>query len=59
MTASDGAPTQQHLDWVSGPNAGYGFTCSRSDGEFLTESQLNEQIRDLLKHVDPATGYLD
>ena len=48
-----------HLEWVSGPNPGYGFTCQRSDGKPGTEPQLRAQIRDFLAHIDPATGYLD
>lgn len=59
VTASDDAPGQYHLNWRSGPNPGYGFTCRRSDGDFSTEPQLVEQIRDFLTHINPATGYLD
>lgn len=46
-----------HYDWVSGPNAGYGFSISggpapRSRGHHVAA------IRDFLSAIDPETGYL-
>ncbi|RYU09859.1 hypothetical protein ETU37_18630 [Nocardioides iriomotensis] len=59
VTASEDHPGQHHLTWASGPNPGYGFTCRRSDGQFSTEAQLVEQIRDFLASINSTTGYLD
>lgn len=53
--SSDGA---FHYDWITGPNKDYGF--SLGDGpqlEFSTK-QHEDQIRDFLAGIDPATGYL-
>lgn len=47
-----------HLTWVSGPNAGYGFTLGRSDGASLTEDEARAAIRGFLASIDPATGYV-
>lgn len=47
-----------HLTWVSGPNAGYGFTLGRSDGASLTEDEARVAIRGFLASIDPATGYV-
>jgi hypothetical protein len=58
------------FDWISGPNAGYGF----SSGELVaystdpasaappsrapaSEEYFVEQIRAFLSMIDPATGY--
>ncbi|MDP9821369.1 hypothetical protein [Nocardioides massiliensis] len=43
-------------DWLTGPNAGYGFGLSPAAG--LTTEQHVGHIRDFLAEVDPATGYL-
>lgn len=59
VTASKDHPGQHHLRWQSGPNPGYGFTCRRSDGQYASEAELVEQIRDFLANMNPATGYLD
>lgn len=47
-----------HLTWVSGPNAGYGFTLGRSDGSSLTEDEARNAIRGFLASIDPETGYV-
>ncbi|MEZ0579032.1 hypothetical protein [Nocardioides sp. MH1] len=44
-----------HYDWVSGPNAGYGFGSSPTAG---TVDQHVENIRVFLSMIDPATGYI-
>ena len=51
-------PGTYDFDWVSGPNEGYGFGLSRSDGAQSTEAELDERIRDFLADIDPATGFL-
>lgn len=54
----DNQDNANHLSWVSGPNAGYGFSIGRSDGAALTEDQARTAIRGFLAAIDPATGYL-
>lgn len=46
------------LTWVSGPNAGYGFSIGRSDGGTLSQDEARAEIRGFLAEIDPATGYL-
>ncbi|MGN6243529.1 MAG: hypothetical protein ACTHQ3_07620 [Motilibacteraceae bacterium] len=46
------------LTWLSGPNPGYGFTSQTSTRDPLTREQLEQQVRDFLAEIDPATGYL-
>lgn len=46
-----------HYDWVTGPNAGYGFSTS-GNAEHLQHARHAEAIRGFLASVDPATGYL-
>ena len=46
-----------HYDWVSGPNAGYGFSTSGGTEPLSRERHL-AGIRDFLAGIDPATGYL-
>jgi hypothetical protein len=43
-------------DWLSGPNAGYGFGSSRSASQPAEEHR--EAIRTFLAQIDPATGYI-
>lgn len=43
-------------DWISGPNAGYGF--SSSGGTDDSREAHEESIRGLLGMIDPATGYI-
>lgn len=46
-----------HYDWISGPNAGYGF--SRFSGfEPLSEEEHRAGIRGFLAAINPETGYL-
>lgn len=51
-------PGAWHLDWVSGPNDGYGFTTRRSDSGWGTQEDWEDQIRSFLHEIDPETGYL-
>ncbi|WP_350275031.1 hypothetical protein [Kribbella sp. HUAS MG21] len=50
---SGGGGTQ--YDWVSGPNAGYGFAVSPVAG---SDEEHERNIRGFLSMVDPATGYI-
>ena len=45
-----------HYTWVSGRNAGYGFTVSPTAD--LTQEGHRENIRDFLAQIDPETGYI-
>ncbi len=54
-----GQPGGCHYSWVSGPNAGYGFTCVPSDGHRLSVEEHEAAIRDFLGSINPDTGYLD
>jgi len=54
----DKQDSSNHFSWISGPNAGYGFTIGRSDGAALTEEEARVEIRTFLAAIDPATGYL-
>ena len=47
------------FDWLSGPNPGYGFSSSRSDGAATDHADLEAAIRAFLALVDPATGYIE
>ena len=51
-------PGAWHVDWVSGPNVGYGFTTRRSDHQWESREQLDRGVRSFLDEIDPATGYL-
>jgi hypothetical protein len=56
------ADTQQpgawHLTWVSGPNAGYGFTTRRSHQQWESSEEWEKAVRSFLAEIDPTTGYL-
>lgn len=43
-------------DWVSGPNAGYGFSSSAPAS--LPEESHRTAVQQFLAEVDPHTGYL-
>lgn len=59
-------PGQYDLDWVTGPNPGYGFSCafarSVSVGSepppFDVRAELERAISGFLAEIDPDTGYL-
>jgi hypothetical protein len=44
-----------HYAWLSGPNAGYGFTTSPTVDDV---EQHRENIRSFLSMIDPETGYI-
>lgn len=58
VSERDGRPGQYDFAWISGPNAGYGFTIARSDGSALTSEDLESEIRQFLTMIDPETGYI-
>ena len=45
-----------HYDWLSGPNADYGFSASPAVG--LSADEHRDNIRTFLAQIDPATGYI-
>jgi hypothetical protein len=47
-----------HHTWVSGPNAGYGFSVGSSGAMELTDEVVRSAIRAFLSEIDPRTGYL-
>jgi hypothetical protein len=50
-------PFEYDYDWLTGPNAGYGFG---SSGPFEEDDdQHTATIRNFLSNIDPATGYLE
>jgi hypothetical protein len=44
--------------WVTGPNAGYGFTSGSSVEVARSSEHHEEAIRGFLAGIDPDTGYL-
>jgi hypothetical protein len=52
-------PGVYEVQWISGPNEGYGFATSTYNGERQTETELEDAIRDFLNQVDPVTGYIE
>ncbi|MFH8252590.1 hypothetical protein ACH3VR_19645 [Microbacterium sp. B2969] len=52
----DGSST--HHAWVSGPNAGYGFSVGGSGAAERTDDEVRSEIRAFLLGIDPRTGYL-
>ena len=59
IRASPDRPGQYHYDWISGPNAGYGFTSAFADGRPSSMSDHEEAIRNFLSMVDPETGHIE
>jgi hypothetical protein len=54
-----GRPGQYDVTWLSGPNPGYGFSFRTSDDLPMTQTQLEEALRNFLGQVDPETGYVE
>lgn len=52
------APGTYDLAWVTGPNAGYGFTIGSSTRSPVPVHVLEDAARGFLREIDPATGYL-
>ncbi|RNI22965.1 hypothetical protein EFY87_08560 [Flexivirga caeni] len=57
--ADPGQPGAWHLTWVSGPNAGYGYTTRRSDHQWADPPDLIDGARAFLAEINPETGYLE
>lgn len=51
-------PGAWHVEWVSGPNVGYGFTIKRSDHQWESREEMERAVRSILDGMDPTTGYL-
>ncbi|MFK5647226.1 hypothetical protein ACI3ET_11950 [Ornithinimicrobium sp. LYQ121] len=52
-------PGAWHMDWVSVPNPGYGFTTRRSDQQLESRAELEKGVRSFLAEIDVnGTGYL-
>lgn len=47
-----------HHTWVSGPNAGYGFSVGGPSASEFTDAEIRSAIRASLSEIDPRTGYL-
>jgi hypothetical protein len=47
---------ESHYDWVSGRNAGYGFSSSADPDQ--PDEMHRRSIRGFLSMIDPATGYI-
>jgi len=51
-------PGAWHVDWVSGPDVGYGFTIRPSDHQRESREEMERDVRSFLDAMDPTTGYL-
>ena len=52
-------PGTYDIDWLSGPNPGYGFTFGSNTGSTIKRDVLAREISNFLASIDPATGYLE
>lgn len=52
-------PGQYDFAWLSGPNEGYGFGSTSSNGSPLSQTQMEAMVREFLAQVDLATGFID
>jgi len=56
-------PRQLNFTWLSGPNPGYGFGSAPHEVEFLetggSRPVLEKLIRNFLRQINPATGYIE
>lgn len=59
VSASRDRPGHYRFDWVSGRNAGYGFSAGSADGRSMRDSEIENAIRSFLAQVDPETGYIE
>jgi hypothetical protein len=59
FTVTNRAPGVYDFVWVSGPNAGYGFSSSHSNHEAQDRAELEASARDFLEMVDPQTGFIE
>ncbi len=51
-------PGAYQFAWLSGPNAGYGFSMRASTHTRQPQGRLLDAIVEFLKMIDPNTGYL-
>ncbi|TWD83200.1 hypothetical protein FB561_4359 [Kribbella amoyensis] len=59
ITPRQGQPGTYDYSWLSGPDAGYGYSSSSSDPRPLTPAEHEQSIRDFLAQTNPETGHLD
>lgn len=52
-------PGTYDIDWLSGPNLGYGFTVGRSDRSSIKREALKLEISTFLASINLTTGYLE
>ena len=52
------APGNYSYDWISGPNAQYGFSRCDNSPPLETADHL-ANIRNFLEQIDPETGYIE
>lgn len=52
-------PGTYDFTWLSGPNEGYGFGTSRTDGSVMSPEEMQASIRTFLAQVDRQTGYIE
>ncbi len=57
-SADPSQPGAWHLDWVSGPNEGYGFTTRSADHSWESRGELERAVQSFLDMIDPQTGYI-
>ncbi|MGO1978405.1 hypothetical protein [Brachybacterium tyrofermentans] len=54
-----GAPGNYSYDWISGPNAQYGFSLAAHNSPPLETADHLANIRNFLEQIDPETGYIE
>jgi hypothetical protein len=52
------ASGQHDFEWVSGRNAGYGFSSGHAADAPPSDDEVLRDIRRFLGMIDPATGYI-
>jgi len=57
-SADPSQPGAWHLDWVSGPNEGYGFTTRSADHHWESRGELERAVQSFLDMIDRQTGYI-
>lgn len=46
------------FSWISGPNGGYGFSSTQSDGVLPSKDETKSMARNFLMMIDADTGYI-
>lgn len=59
VRARPGEPGTYDFNWLSGPNEGYGFGMTRSDGSVANREEMEASIRAFIAQIDRPTGYID